>query len=308
MYNSSLVIIHMGILVASGCGLTPDVQEGAAEQALTADFVDASGAVTVRITQCPPTAAQEHNTTTCSVDSDFVLIGGGAEILGESTPGALLTGSFPNLDKKTWTASSKDQRLASFHQLRAYAVGLKLAGVSALTLSNFVTVVSLRSTRSGHPSTSIGVPGGFNLIGGGARANWSTEGQLLTRSIPSGSQWLAASKEHVVAESGTVDAFVIGITSGTIPGFGSIDVTVNQASTGVPTGYGTANRAVPAGWVLASIGGEAQYASAGRMLTDLIPFVDAPTDAAQGATVRSKDHEVQDAGTTSVYVVAIRKH
>lgn len=182
------------------------------------------------------------------------------------------------------------------------------AGVSPLTLRSFMTVVSLRSTPAEHPATGIAVPPGHNLIGGGARANWSTQGQLLTQSFPSGSQWFAASKDHVVAEVGTVDAFAIGITNGTIPGFGSIDVTVNQISTFVTTGYGTANRAVPAGWVLASIGGNAQYTTQGRMLTDLIPFVDAPADSAPGATVRAKDQELRDPGTTFAYVVAIRKH
>jgi hypothetical protein len=309
MYKWTLGIIHMGIFVASGCGVTPSVQEDEADQALSSDFVDASGAVTVRIKQCAPTGVQQRNTATCSVDSGFVLIGGGAEVLGEGSPGALLTASFPDVGLTTWTASSKDQHLAFAHQLSAYSVGLKLAGVAASTLrSNFMTVVSVSSTRSERPATSIAVPGGFSLIGGGARASWVTEGQLLTRSLPSGSQWVAASKDHVVAEVGTVDAFAIGITSGTIPGFGSIDVAVNQNVTSVPTGYGTANRAVPAGWVLASIGGDAQFAGSGRMLTDLIPSVDAPTASAPGATVRSKDHEVRDSGVTTAYVVAIRKH
>jgi len=302
------IIINAGILAASGCGVTPDDQESDVAQALTSDFVDASGTVTVRIKQCTPTASQEINTTTCPVDSGFVLIGGGAEILGEGSPGALLTASFPDLGLTTWTASSKDHHLTFFHQLRAYSVGLKLAGVTPQTLFSFMKVVSVRSIASEHPSTGISVPGGFNLVGGGARANWVTQGQLLTRSIPSGSQWLAASKDHAVAEVGTVDAFAIGITSGTIPGFGSIDVSVNQVSTSVPTGYGTANRLVPAGFVLASIGGDAQFSGAGRMLTDLIPFGDAPADSVQGATVRSKDQEFQDSGTTTAYAVAIRKH
>lgn len=308
MYKWTLGIINVSLLVASGCGLTPDVQEDEVDQALSSDFVDASGAVTVRIKQCPLTALQQRNTATCSVDSDFVLIGGGAEIFGEGSPGALLTASFPDAGLTTWTASSKDHHLAFVHQLRAYSVGMKLAGVPASTLRNFMTMVSVSSTRSERPATSITVPGGFNLIGGGARANWATEGQLLTRSMPGPSQWFAASKDHVVAEVGTVDAFAIGITSGTIPGFGSIDVTMTQNSTSVPTGYGTANRAVPVGWVLASIGGDAQFSGSGRMLTDLIPSVDAPITSTPGATIRSKDHEVQSSGTTTAFVVAIRKH
>jgi len=122
------IIINAGILAASGCGVTPDDQESDVAQALTSDFVDASGTVTVRIKQCTPTASQEINTTTCPVDSGFVLIGGGAEILGEGSPGALLTASFPDFDLTTWTASSKDHHLAFAHRLSAYSVGLKLRG------------------------------------------------------------------------------------------------------------------------------------------------------------------------------------
>ncbi len=135
--------INLGILLASGCGLTPDAQEGDVEQAITSDFTDASGTVTVRIKQCAPTPPQEI-TTTCPVDSGFVLIGGGAEILGEGSPGALLTASFPDVGLTTWTASSKDQNLFFPHQLSAYSVGLKLAGVSPQTLCSFMKVTSVR--------------------------------------------------------------------------------------------------------------------------------------------------------------------
>ncbi len=53
MYKSSFRIIYVGILAASGCGLTPDALEGEVHQALSADFVDASNTVTVRIKICP---------------------------------------------------------------------------------------------------------------------------------------------------------------------------------------------------------------------------------------------------------------
>jgi vibriolysin len=302
----SIGIIHIAVLAVSGCAEIAAPPEAEADQALTTDFVDGSGTVMVRITQCAPSPLLAHVTTTCSVDAGYVLIGGGAEIIGEGSPGALLTASFPDPSLTTWTASSKDQHLAFAHRLSAYAVGLKLAGVSPSALRGSMVMVSSRSSPAAHPAAAATVPAGYTLIGGGARANWVTEGQLLVSSVPSDSQWIATSKDHLVAEVGTVDAFAIGVTG--IPGFGALDVITSQVITGVPTGYGAANLGVPAGWVLASIGGKASYASEGRMLTDLVPFVDAPADNTAGATVRSKDHEKRDAGSTWAYVTAIRKH
>jgi len=307
MYKASLRVLT-AVTLTSGCGLTPDIQEQEADQALSADFVDGSGMVTVRIKQCPGVTVAEHNTTTCAVDNDFVLIGGGAEVVGEADPGALLTASFPDSSLTTWTASSKDHILAYAHRLNAYSVGLKLAGLSASTLRGSMVMVTTRSAPAEHPSIAVTAPPGFNLIGGGARANWISEGQLLYASFPRSSQWVAASKDHVMAETGTVDAFAIGITTSAIPGFGTLDVNTSQISTFVPGGYGTASLAAPAGWVLASVGANAQGTTEGRLLTDLIPFVDAPADTAQGITVRSKDHRTHDSGSTFAYVTAVRKH
>lgn len=306
MFKMSLVVIS-AIFIMAGCGVSPDVEEGQAAQALSADFVDGSGMVTVRIKTCPGTTVASHNTTTCAVDGDFVLIGGGAEVVGELDPGALLTASYP-ADLTTWVASSKDQVLFYAHRLNAYSIGLRLAGVSSATLASLLRRVPVSSSSAEHPSIASPAPAGFTLIGGGAQAHWISSGQLLTTSAPRGAQWAAASKDHILPEAGTVDAFAIAVPT-SIPGFGSLDVMPLQVTTSVPlTGYGTANLGVPAGWVLASIGGSATYTSEGRMLTDLIPFVDAPANLTPGATVRSKDHDKADSGSTTAYVLAIRKH
>jgi len=295
------------LILASGCDAASDLGEGEVDQAISGDFVDSSGAVTVRIKTCGWSASVSHPTATCSVDSDFVLIGGGAEVEGEGWPGALLTASYPSADLSTWIASSKDHWKGYAHRLRAYAVGLKLTGVSSVTLRNYMAFVSSQSGAAAHPSAVAELPPGFKLVGGGARANYSGQGIMLVASYPDSFQWVAEAKDHRRADSGTVDAYAIGITAGSIPGFGSIDTSSISASTWVSTGYGTADLSTPTGWVLASVGGAAQYDSWGRLLTDLIPFIDAPTNIKQGSKVRSKDHEVADSGFTTSYLISIRK-
>jgi hypothetical protein len=304
----STCIFIAGCWLSAGCGVDVDLSESTVDQSISGDFVDSSGTVTVRIKECPPTGFGEHLTATCTVDSNFVLIGGGADVVGEGNPGALLTASYPDSSLTTWIASSKDHGLVFYHQLRTYAIGLQLAGVSATTLRNYMYFTSGSSPfASERPSSTAQLPPGYKLLGGGAIANYTGPGLLLTSSRPDGFQWVAEAKDHKYGESGTVTTYAIGITSGTIPGFGSLDTLSTSAPTWAPTGYGTASIATPSGWVLASVGANAQYNGAGRLLTDMIPFVDAPSNSSMGAMIRSKDHILADSGYTTAYLIAIRK-
>ena len=90
-------------------------------------------------------------------------------------------------------------------------------------------------------------------------------------------------------------------------GFGTLDVMVTPTAVASGSGYSAVNLAVPSGWVLTAIGGNATFNSAGRMLTDMVPYVDS-AKTQQGATIRSKDHEVADIGQTAAVVIAARKH
>jgi hypothetical protein len=61
---------------------------------------DPSGTITVRVRTCGFATQASTQTATCGVVDDFVLVGGGAEILGpndekDPQPGALLVGSYP---------------------------------------------------------------------------------------------------------------------------------------------------------------------------------------------------------------------
>lgn len=299
--------MFMVVLVA-GCLDTGEPAEGQTDQALYEEFTDASNTITVRVRACAPSAYLHAPNVSCGVDSDFVLVGGGAEVVGEGSPGALITASYPDLALTSWSASSKDQQQSYPHQLRAYSIGLRLNGVDANTLRANMSVVKASSAPSEHPAVSASVPAGFKLIGGGAQAHWSTEGQLLTSSYPlDTTHWFAASKDHLIAETGIIDTYAIGITTGQIPGFGSsVDVMTNSFYGYASSGYEQVAIAEPFGWVSTSIGGDARYTSWGRMLTDLIPFNDGAE--VPGVLVRSKDHIAYDSGYTFAYLVSARRH
>lgn len=301
----------------TGCVPSAAMDPGAGDQTgeltqpidIPLDFRDSSGTVTVRIKRCEASPVLQHVTTACTVDSDFVLVGGGAEVLGEGDPGALLVASYPDPGLSQWNAQSKDHVARFPHSLRAYSIGLKLAGVSSRTLRDSMKLVSQRSDPDQFIEWAAEMPSSFALIGGGARANWVSQGQLLFGSLPTmANQWIAGSKDHIDAEVGTLDVFAIGITTGEIPGFGKLKVTSQSIRTiPVNSGYDEAKLVVPSGWVLTSIGGGTNFHSdAGRMLTDMIPFFD-PALSVPGVTIRSKDHEIRDSGSTVAHIVIARK-
>ena len=286
-------------------------------QGFTQDFTDASGEVIVRVYTGPWTPApNSHNTISVSVDTDFVLVGGGAMISQWQNPadlwgqpGALLTASYPDPNLTTWTAKSKDHGTAYPHYLRAYAIGLRLSGISSAQLRSYMVLVQPPPSLPGpRPTAVASVPPGYLLVGGGARANGNSQrGQLLTASYPySFHEWIASAKDHHFSDPGTVEAFAIGIQQ-SIPGFGVLNATPNNNFTWVKTGYGDASVAAPTGWVLTSVGGHAQYIGAGRLLTDLFPYFHSSNRL--GARAISKDHlgPYYTEGNTYAYTISIQK-
>jgi hypothetical protein len=132
----------------------------------------------------------QHVFVDVSVPPDFVLIGGGAVVLEQMYPdAALLTASYPDNNLSTWHAASKDHRFPFPHTLRGFAIGLKLKGLSRDELKKCIRVFTNTSGTDQYPNTEVSVGDGYNLIGGGAKINWSGEGNLLVKSIPKGMTW-----------------------------------------------------------------------------------------------------------------------
>jgi hypothetical protein len=315
MRSSSAMSLTLSFTsILAGCGLADDElgrspePTAQLEQVLSGDFVDATGTVTIRIKECGWSATAPHPTATCAVDPDFVLVGGGAQI--ENQGNALLVASYPDPGLSTWIASSKDHYYHYSHRVRAYAIGLRLAGVSSVTLRSYVRMWSRPSSfASARPEATMEVPPGYKLIGGGAQVTWQGEGILLTDSYPDSFQWVARGKDHIKGDgSGKAIAYAIGVTTDAIPGFGVLDVTMPtprvEWSGG---GYLTASTETPTGWVLSSVGGAVQYDRDGRMLHQLIPFLDNPTNTRPGAMVGSKDHRYWDSGLTTAYALSVKR-
>jgi len=286
-------------------------------QALNASGTDTdwSGKVNIQIVECVSPPSTGSISLGCSVSSEYVLIGGGAQDVYTGW-GAMLWESRPqdindSGTGTTWMASSKDHVNASSHTLTTWAVGLKVkktngAWMSHAALKAFVHYTFRSSSQSSRPSKTCIVPDGSLVIGGGARSNYTGWGQLLTDSYPQNqTTWYAAAKDHVKPDSATLNVYCIGITP-TIAGVGTLVVGPPLSSSDFTnSGVGTAANNItgsPNKSVVGCYGGRASYNGWGRML-----FRMAPGDGdIRSFTVASKDHINADSGWTEAWATELR--
>jgi len=310
----NLVCVLAGIvstLGSVGCTFETAGGDGPVAEAQSQLLTDPSGTITIQIKKCPAVAfAGGTAQLTCGVDPGFVIAGGGAEILGTPQPGALLTASYPN-GNFAWTVRAKDHVHPSSFTLQATAIGLKLSGVSAATLSSLMFISTQTAPQPGHLTNAfnLNLPPGFVAIGGGASITSPGGNQLLFTSEPFGSPsglfgWRAGSKDHVISDVGSAVAYLITIPEcpvGFVGGCLAVSVLATP-DTAVGAGYQSISRTQVG--LVSSVGGRSGFNGAGRLLTAL-----APTDLGNGSSsvfVRSKDHEVVDTGFLEAEQVTLR--
>ena len=309
--------------VSIGCG--GEVESVVAEPEVASEtqavsrytWTDWSGFVTVNLYICGWSARAENPTATCSVGSDELVVGGGAEIEGDGTPGAMVIWSSPRTEQ-SWTARSTSHVHSFPHRLRARALGLKLAGVSFEWLLDNLHVESPIGNTGALSGAFTTPPADKVLVGAGARAGGN---HLLVASRPfvasGGLGWAVTSKQHLNQVRSDAD-----ITSFWLPrcpeGFlgGCLESRVFAAGTvaNVAAGYSSINGAVNnvdafgtdcTGCALTSVGAEATYQGTGRVLTDLYPYL-SPSTGGGGARVSSLDYgSIDPTGTTSLFLLGL---
>lgn len=265
------------------------------------EYTDGSGLVKIKL--FPGTVGPNQvNIGAVTVDADYVIVGGAAWVSSIES-GAYLTESRPDLASNTWRAASKDHQYSDSHVLNITAVGLKIEGVTPDQLKSYMQIFTNESGYSSHPNTSVAVPSNYILLGGGAKVNWSGNGNLLTESYPIGNSWMVASKDHKFASPASITAFAIGIQNVNLPGFGYLEAAVSAASTYSSSGQGVISNSVPSGWIISCPGGQAQYSGAGRLImgiemSNYNPF---------NSTIRTKDIGTASSGYSYAYAARIRK-
>ena len=155
------------------------------------------------------TAIANHPAGSVSLLAPLKIVGGGAQANGTGN-GSLLTQSQPGAPgQNAWVGGAEDHLVADPATLSVYAIGL-----TDPKDDWEVIVREATSMPAQHPVTSVELPKGYVMTGGGCTANWRTSpnaaGNLLTASFPSSlSSWECRSKDHGVSSPATLTAYVI---------------------------------------------------------------------------------------------------
>ncbi len=263
---------------------------------------DLSGKITIAVFERVSPTASGHNTDfAIAVPDDYVVIGGGGE--GKNAPqGNLLTASYPNAGLTAWLVSTKDHVNADPVQVRGWAIGLKIAGLTPAQVRANLSVNTATSAYASHPDVTAALPAGYVLAGGGIKVNWSGAGNLATASAPSGNGWRVRSKDHQNASPATATAYAIGINS-SIAGVGTISNIVNGGTSGVAS-HPAYTQSLSSGYALSGCGAFVNWSGAGNLLWRIKPI--SPAAGQTACTVASKDHLASSAASISGYSIGLQ--
>jgi hypothetical protein len=271
-------------------------------------FHDASGKVTVSVFELQSPSQQESFTDFgVDVPSDMVAIGGGG--MGAEFPeGALLTASYPNSDLSSWLVSAKDHYYPNPFILTAYAIGMKIEGLTRQQLLDYIAIVPQQSGLAGHPRAEAALPPGFLLVSGGINVNWdvdpgASQGNFATASCPqNNSAWFAASKDQHYVSPANLTAYAIGLKED-LP-IGTVNVFISPPSVSAVAPHPSSTSVLPGGYALTGGGAMVSYgAGYGNLLWMLQPSTGITE---QNFTAASKDQIEPSPATISTYSIGIQ--
>ena len=266
---------------------------------------DASGKITIAVFERVSPAASGHNTDfAITVPDDYVVIGGGGE--GKESPqGNLITASYPNAGLTAWLVSTKDHVSADPVQVRGWAIGLKIAGLTPAQVRSNISVTTATSAYTSYPDVTAAVPAGYVLAGGGIKVNWSGYGNLATASAPSGATgWRVRSKDHQYSSPATATAYAIGV-NGFIGGVGTISNVVNGGTSGVAS-HPAFTQGLTTGYALSGCGAFVNWSGAGNLLWQIKPT--SPAAGQTACAVASKDHNISSPASISGYSIGLQSN
>lgn len=219
----------------------------------------------------------------------YKIIGGGGRLNWDKF-GNLLTASYP-LGLNKWLIRGKDHEKSDPVTCDVWAIGIYDPDDEFEVEINWAD-----SDLRNHPQRAVSVRNGFQLVGGGARANWSVHGQLLTACYPIGRDtWSAQSKDHHFAEPSTITTYAIGIRPRN--GANNIEIVINEVTIG-PDQHPKGVCPAPNNCRLIGGGARANWKSSGIMLTASYP-------EGNSWVAKAKDHISPESGTLTIYALGI---
>jgi hypothetical protein len=270
------------------------------------EYTDWSGWIHIKVRVNETSSPAHAQDLLVTLPDDWVLVGGGVEAIipGSdlcTTNGAFISASYP--DGNGWHGHSKDHAISYLHNIRVYAIGMKIAK------DGFVyDPADLRSNDLPHASCTI--PNGYQLIGGGGLDNYSGYGNMLIESYPNsfypspGSNWYVKGKAHKRSDPSPIRAYAIGIKDIQYPGVGYIRTGYTSLITYSSEGYcsplwGPLYCDMPSisGYALTCPGGIVTYNGWGRMFQEIWP-----------SSLGSNDCYYNDTGNNQAIGIGIEKN
>lgn len=267
---------------------------------------DLSGKVSVAVFERKAAAASGVFTDfSVEVPDDYVVIGGGVQ--GAAAPaGHLLTASYPNAARTAWLVSTKEHLSANPTQITAWAIGLKITGLTRAQLLSNMTYRVSTSAFASQPSVSTSVPTGYTQIGGGFQVQWSGDGNLAWASYPTVvnnvGAWVSASKDQGSVSMATIRSHSIGLRTN-LTGVGVVAATTAVSPASAYVAQPSASVSVPSGYALTSCGAQVNWSGAGNVLWKIKPVVNA---GQLGCEVASKEHLTSSPATINSHAVGIQ--
>lgn len=247
-------------------------------------------------------AAAQFTNFAVDVPQDYVVIGGG--VRGAAAPQAhLLTASYPSTDRAAWLVSTREVQQSAPTAITAWALALKVEGMTRAQLLSNMTYRSTTSLSSANPSATSLLPAGYVQLGGGFQVVAAGASNVAWASYPtSATAWTVAAKEHGVSSVSAIRSHVIGLRTNLPVGL----VTASLVSTvsAAPQAQPTATASPAAGHVLTGCGARVNWeGGAGNLLWQVEPKV---SNAAASCDVRGTEHLYSSPATIGAHAIGIR--
>jgi hypothetical protein len=166
-------------------------------------------------------------------------------------------------------------------------------------------VIKAFTSKSGvasHPSTSVTVPQGFKILGGGALVDSVEPSNFLTASFPANQQtWFAAGKDHEISSPASITVWAFAVEDPN----DIWDVQI-RSGTSAALSQPKVNVALTDDYVLTGGGAFVDYRGVGNMLVASYPRSGPDPSDWYIWEAHSKDHEISDPAHLTVYAIGIR--
>jgi hypothetical protein len=285
----------------------PDASVGADSSTQTPEdyrYKDRTGKITINVRTCAPIVLPDEVEAKCDVPDDFVLIGGGAELLDNSEDpdaGAVLARSAPFENCPYWSAAWIDRDPEHHKRARAYSISIRLESrsrpgryIRANELAAARVCESHRYPADGSTKYAESLDPGYLLVGGGvtdAGFPWSVALLQSYPSSPSERRWFGAGVvPGAPPRTGEIRITSIGLP-GVIVDFGSIETHFEGSTVSCGVGHLCTSMQLfsSLGGVATSVGGIAQYAGLSRYLSGLVPLAETNGHVTTGVTMTTRD-------------------